>query len=201
VAVEWARAAYELSERHACRLFEIFRSTVRYRSDRPSQDALRIRIRELAGVRVRSGYRQIHVLLRREGWQVNHKRVYRLYTDEGLTLKPRRPKRRKSAAARIQPKPPKRANERARYPDRGAKLITTFRLLNILIEHGFFQPKLKARGTIFGVKPADDGERDPNKGDRRNSGGNRSGSSGVSGTPGMDSSLPGIPMVWWTRGV
>lgn len=110
--MEWARAAYELSERHACRLFEISRSTVRYRSVRPSQDALRIRIRELAGVRVRSGYRQIHVLLRREGWQVNHKRVYRLYTDEGLTLKPRRPKRRKSAAARIQPKPPKRANER-----------------------------------------------------------------------------------------
>ena len=110
--MEWARAAYQLSERRACRVLEVSRSTVRYRSVRPSQDALRVRIRELAGVRVRSGYRQIHVLLRREGWRVNHKRVYRLYTEEGLTLKPRRPKRRKSAATRIQSTPPREANER-----------------------------------------------------------------------------------------
>ncbi len=73
---------------------------------------LRVRIRELAGVRVRSGYRQIHVLLLREGWRVNHKRVYRLYREEGLALKARRPKRRKSAAARVQPALPKEANER-----------------------------------------------------------------------------------------
>ena len=88
------------------------RSTARYRSVRPPQGALRVRIRELAGVRVRSGYRQIHVLLLREGWRVNHKRVYRLYREEGLALKARRPKRRKSAAARVQPALPKEANER-----------------------------------------------------------------------------------------
>jgi hypothetical protein len=45
-------------------------------------------MRELAGVRVRAGYRQLHTLLFREGWQVNRKRVYRLYTDEGLTPLP-----------------------------------------------------------------------------------------------------------------
>ncbi len=66
----------------------------------------------MAGVRVRSGYRQIHVLLRREGWPVNHKRVYRLYTEEGLTLKRRKPKRRKAAANRKAPALPTAPNER-----------------------------------------------------------------------------------------
>lgn len=48
---------------------------MRYRSVRPRQEALRARLRELAAVRVRSGYRQLHTFLRREGWVVNHKRV------------------------------------------------------------------------------------------------------------------------------
>jgi predicted O-methyltransferase YrrM len=48
----------------------------------------------------------------------------------------------------------------ARDPDGGAKLITTFKLLNILIKHGFFQPKLQMRGTIFGVKPPDATEKE-----------------------------------------
>ena len=104
--------AYEVSERRACRVLGAARSTVRYRSVRPPQDALRRRIRELAGVRVRSGYRQLHVLLVREGWPVNHKRVYRLYKEEGLVLKRRRPKRRKSAAARVAPAVPTEPNER-----------------------------------------------------------------------------------------
>lgn len=88
------------------------RSSIRYRSVRPRQEALRRRIRDLAGVRVRSGYRQIHVLLRREGWPVNHKRVYRLYREEGLTLKRRSPKRRKAAANRKAPAMPTAPNER-----------------------------------------------------------------------------------------
>jgi putative transposase len=94
-------------------LYGVARSTVRYHSVRPDQEALRRRIRELAGVRVRSGYRPIHVFLKREGWQVNHKRVYRLYSEEGLTLKPRRKARRSKAAAnRKAPALPTAANER-----------------------------------------------------------------------------------------
>ena len=99
-AVVWAREAYRLSERRACRAVGAPRSTVRYRSVRPHQEALRRRLRELASVRVRAGYRQLHVFLRREGWKVNAKRVYRLYTEEGLTLKRRRPKRHRSAVRR-----------------------------------------------------------------------------------------------------
>jgi putative transposase len=76
------------------------RSSIVYRSRRPPQEALRRRIRELAAVRISYGYRRLHVLLRREGWPINAKRVYRLYLDEGLGLKRKKPKRRRSAVAR-----------------------------------------------------------------------------------------------------
>jgi putative transposase len=84
---------------------------VRYRSRRPSQHPLRTRLRELASVRLRAGYQQLHVLLRREGWRVNHKRVYRLYTEEGLALRGRRPRRHRSAVARVRPPAPTQPNE------------------------------------------------------------------------------------------
>lgn len=99
--VAWARTAYQLSERKACRIVRVSSSFVRYRSRRPDQAPLRRRLRELAGVRVRAGYRQLHVYLRREGWRINHKRVYRLYTLEGLVLKVKRPRRHRSAAVRV----------------------------------------------------------------------------------------------------
>jgi putative transposase len=60
-----------------------------------------MRINEIAAVRVRYGYKRIHVLLRREGWKINHKRVYRIYCEEGLNLRSKRPRRRVSAAHRI----------------------------------------------------------------------------------------------------
>lgn len=57
---------------------------------------------ELATVRTSYGYRRLHVLLRREGWPINVKRVYRLYAEEGLGLKRKKPKRRRAAVARVQ---------------------------------------------------------------------------------------------------
>lgn len=65
----------------------ITRWSNRYRSRKDSQAALRLRLRELAGSRVRYGYRRLTVLLRREGWAVNTKRVYRLYRDEELQVR------------------------------------------------------------------------------------------------------------------
>jgi putative transposase len=76
------------------------RSSVQYIAIRPPQTALRTRIREIAEVRVSYGYRRITVLLRREGWHVNAKRTYRLYKEDGLDLRRKRPKRRRSAVAR-----------------------------------------------------------------------------------------------------
>ena len=58
-------------------------------------------MREIANTRVRFGFWRIYVLLRREGWKVNHKRIYRLYRAEGLNLRTKRPRRRKAAANRM----------------------------------------------------------------------------------------------------
>jgi len=86
-----------LSQRRVARLLPIERMTLRYDHHRDPQDALRIRLRELAGSRVRYGYRRLTVLLKREGWAVNAKRIYRLYTEEGLIV---RTKKRKERAQR-----------------------------------------------------------------------------------------------------
>src|SRR5579863_5125489 len=71
-------------------------STYRYQSKREPRTALRLRIREIAAARIRYGYRKIRVLLKREGWQVGKKLVYRL-REEGLTLR-YKPRRRRCAA-------------------------------------------------------------------------------------------------------
>jgi len=73
---------------------------VRYRSQAKDQSALRIRIRDFPTTRVRYGYRRIQILLQREGWKVNHKRVYRLYMQEGLELKLKTRKKKRVALPR-----------------------------------------------------------------------------------------------------
>ena len=78
----WAQETYQISERRSARIVGMAWTTLRYTSCRPLQEALRSRLRELAATHVRYGYRRLTVLLRREGWAVNAKRVYRLY-DEG----------------------------------------------------------------------------------------------------------------------
>jgi putative transposase len=80
-----------------------------HRRDR--QEFLRMRIREIAGTRVRYGYLRVHVLLRREGWQINRKRVYRIYTEEGLQMRRRMPRRHVSSKRRVERPLAMRANE------------------------------------------------------------------------------------------
>jgi putative transposase len=89
--------AFKVSERHACRLVKLHRSSQRYRHRRDEQMALRIRLKDLAAARPRFGYLRLHVLLVREGWKINRKRVYRLYRLEGLGLRHKRRKKRVSA--------------------------------------------------------------------------------------------------------
>jgi putative transposase len=98
--VEYLRTSYRISIRRACGALRFDRSTYHYRHRRPEQASLRKRIRELSEARVRYGYRRIHVLLRREGWSVNHKRTRRLYREEGLQLRRKTPKRKVSAKRR-----------------------------------------------------------------------------------------------------
>ena len=105
------RKAYEVSIRRACAVLCASRSSYHYRSGRSGQAVLRKRIREIAETRVRYGYRRIHVLLRREGWRINHKRTYRLYCEEGLQMRNKTPKRRVSAKLRDDRRPATAANE------------------------------------------------------------------------------------------
>jgi putative transposase len=93
-AVLVMQVAVELSQRRACGLMELHRGTCRYRTRRPEDGQLRVRLRELAEVRRRFGYRRLLVLLQREGWQANHKRVYRLYVEEKLSLRRKRGRKR-----------------------------------------------------------------------------------------------------------
>lgn len=79
-------------------MLSLARSTYYYKSKADGQAVLRMRIRDIAAVRVRYGYKRIHVLLRREGWQINHKRVYRLYCEEGLNLRKAVRKRKRPGA-------------------------------------------------------------------------------------------------------
>ena len=85
--VQFLRVGFKVSERRACRVIPIPRSSQRYQSQAQDQSALKIRLRDLAHSRLRYGYRRLHVLLQREGWRINHKRVYRLYRLEGLSLR------------------------------------------------------------------------------------------------------------------
>jgi putative transposase len=94
------RVAWQVSIRHACRALPVERSTYHYRSRRTGQAALIRRIKEIARNRVRYGYRRIHVLLRREGWQVNAKRVWRLHPEENLQLRNKSPRRRVKGKSR-----------------------------------------------------------------------------------------------------
>ena len=100
-----------LTQRRACRLVGISRSVARYRPRLEDPPGLRDRLRALAAERRRYGYRRLWVLLRREDFLVNHKRVYRMYREEGLMVQ-RRKRKRISGATRVARSTPNRGNER-----------------------------------------------------------------------------------------
>jgi putative transposase len=105
------QAVYGMSERRACRIIGADRASLRYRSRRPPDEALRQRLRQLAHERRQFGYRRLYVLLRREGHMVNRKRVYRLYKAERLMVR-RRGGRKRALGMRAAIPLPAAANER-----------------------------------------------------------------------------------------
>jgi putative transposase len=115
-AVQVTREEGQLSERRACGLIGMNRGSWRYQRKERNEAALRARLRELAGERPRFGYRRLYRMLRREKengrakWVVNHKRVYRLYREEGLAMGRRKGKRFR-AEARVPLVLPTRANQ------------------------------------------------------------------------------------------
>jgi putative transposase len=93
-AVAHLQAAMGLSERRACTIVAADRTTIRYRSRRPPELELREKLRHLASRRRRFGYRRLFVLLRGEGEPSGINRIYRIYREEGLTVRKRRARRR-----------------------------------------------------------------------------------------------------------
>ena len=138
-AVRVAREEGRLSERRACGLLRMHRGSCRYRRRERNDAALRARLREIAAERPRFGYRRLHRLLRREQengvwrWVVNHKRVYRIYQEEGLAMR-RRKRKRFRAEARVPLVLPTRANQVWTMDFRGIRLASgrKFRTLNLM---------------------------------------------------------------------
>jgi putative transposase len=111
-AVRVARQETRLSERHACRLIGMHRGSWRYRPREPNDRELRARLRELAFERVRFGYRRLWAMLRRDEnmdgtrrWKVNHKRVHRIYREEGLAMRRKEAKPLRAAARALRELP------------------------------------------------------------------------------------------------
>jgi putative transposase len=109
--VEHVQEAFGLSERSACRALGFPRASHRYESSRTDDPQLVAKLRDVAIERPRFGYRRLHLMLRRQGLKVIHKRVYRLYRLEGLTVRIKRRKR-LAASPRVGPPTPTRPGGR-----------------------------------------------------------------------------------------
>ena len=92
-AVAHLRNVLKMSERRACILVAADRKMIRYQSCRPSDVELRARLRDLANQRRRFGYRRLFILLREQGEPSGVNRIYRLYREEGLTVRKRKTRR------------------------------------------------------------------------------------------------------------
>jgi len=110
-AVAHVCSAYAVSERRGCRVLMVDRTSMRYRSRRSSDEAVRQRLRELAGERRRFGYRRLHWLIKREGITMNHKKLRRLYREERLQVR-RRGGRKRALGTRAPMAIPQAPNQR-----------------------------------------------------------------------------------------
>jgi putative transposase len=110
-AVQSIMTDHGLSERRACRLADMDRSTFQYKKQAGGDEALRSRLRELTGERRRFGYRRLGILLAREGLEANHKKLYRIYAEEKLAVC-RRKGRKRALGTRRPMTLPTRPNER-----------------------------------------------------------------------------------------
>jgi len=110
-AVAHLRDAFGMSERRACKAIGCCRMTMRYQTTRADDAGLRQRMRAIAQERRRFGYRRLHVLLKREGYVINHKKLFRLYREEKLAVR-RRGGRKRAIGTRAPMTVPMAPNDR-----------------------------------------------------------------------------------------
>jgi putative transposase len=151
--VDVVRSEWRISIRRACRALEVDRSTYHYKSRRSGQAAIEQRIREICHVRVRYGYRRVHILLRREGWVINQKKTRRIYRELDLQLRNKTPKRRVKAKLRDDRRPATRSNETWAMDFVHDQLATVhkLRVLTIVDIFSRFSPALEPRLTFRGT--------------------------------------------------
>jgi putative transposase len=152
-AVGILQADFSMSQRRACTALEFARSSCQYRTKRPVPTELLGRLRALAVRRPRFGYRRLHVLLRREGFLVNHKRVYRLYRAESLAVR-RKHRRRITAGIRTVLPPASRINQRWSMDFVADALATgrRFRTLNIVDDFTRECPAIEVDTSLPGLR-------------------------------------------------
>jgi putative transposase len=151
--VEFLRQDFELSERRACALVGQSLSTQRYVSRRMEIPGLRKRLIDLAHERIRFGYPRLHYLLRREGFAVNRKRVYRLYREEGLKL--RRKRRKQISGLRRMPMTPALAPNERWSIDFVSDALSSgrrFRVLNIVDDYSKLSPAIEVDTSLPGLR-------------------------------------------------
>lgn len=157
-AVGLLRRIFQVSERRACKVVDMPRCSCRYRSRRKEWPGLRKRLLELAAERKRFGAPRLYMLLRREGFVVNHKRVERLYNEEGLWVRKRTRKRLKGVPRQAL-QPPERPNQQWAMDFVSDSLAEgrSFRTLNVVdvftreglrIEADFSLPSLRVTRVL-----------------------------------------------------
>jgi hypothetical protein len=183
--VDHVRSTWRVSIRRSCRTLPVERSTYHYRCRRAGQAELTERIKDIAATRVRYGYRRIHVLLRREGWRVNPKRVYRLYREMGLQLRNKTPKRRVKAKLRVDRHSATQANETWAMDFVHDQLATgrKLRVLTIIDTFSRYSPAIEPRFTFRGADVVESWKRSAGKWDsRKRSGSTKALTTGAFGT-------------------
>lgn len=151
--VEYIKQTYSLSERRACTIVGLCRSSCRYQA-KPTNDAeIRARLRELAEARRKFGAPRLHTMLRREGHLINHKRTERLYREEGLSLRLKRRKKRISHLRVVMDRP-ERINQHWSMDFVSDNLYNgrRFRVLTIVDDLSRECPALEADHSLTGKR-------------------------------------------------
>jgi putative transposase len=153
--VEYIKQTHSLSERRACKLSSLPRNSFRYQPKPDKNSELRARLRELAEKRRKFGAPRLHILLRREGYQINHKRTERLYREEGLSLRLKR-RRKRISHLRVVMAKPERINQHWSMDFVSDSLYNgrRFRVLTIIDDFNRECPALEADHSLTGKRVA-----------------------------------------------
>lgn len=150
--VDTIKADWKVSIRRACSVLKVDRSLYVYKSRRGEQAELKLKIKDICQTRIRYGYRRVHILIKREGWSVNPKRIYRLYKEMDLQLRNKVPKRRVKAKLRADRTEPTLSNHVWAMDFVHDQLATgrKIRVLTVVDAYSRFSPAVDARFSYKG---------------------------------------------------